>query len=225
VRIVLDSRQFNFSALNNRAVADCTGEMIAFVNNDIEVITPEWLGEMVSYASRPEVGAVGARLLYPNGLLQHGGVILGIGGIAGHNHKGRPRHDVGYFNRAILPQNLSAVTAACMVLRREVFDEVGGFDEDKLSVAFNDVDLCLRIREHGYLNVYDAYAECFHHESVSRGYETTPEKFNRFEGEIEVMKSRWSSVLQDDPYYNPNLTLLHEDFGFAYPPRIQKPWL
>ncbi len=224
VRVVADSRPFNFSALNNKAVAECSGEMVAFVNNDIEVISPEWLGEMVSYAARPEVGAVGARLLYPNGLLQHGGIILGIGGIAGHNHKGRPRHDVGYFNRIILPQNLSAVTAACMVVRRDVFNEVGGFDEEKLSVAFNDVDLCLRIREHGYLNVYDPYAECYHHESVSRGYETTPEKFNRFEGEIETMKTRWADVLLEDPYYNPNLTLLHEDFGFAYPPRVEKPW-
>ncbi len=224
VRVVVDSRPFNFSALNNKAVAECSSEMIAFVNNDIEVISPDWLGELVSYAARSEVGAVGARLLYPNGLLQHGGIILGIGGIAGHNHKGRPRHDVGYFNRIILPQNLSAVTAACMVMRREVFNEVGGFDEDKLSVAFNDVDLCLRIREFGYLNVYDPYAECYHHESVSRGYETTPEKFTRFEGEVETMKLRWAKVLLEDPYYNPNLTLLHEDFGFAYPPRVEKPW-
>jgi glycosyltransferase involved in cell wall biosynthesis len=225
VKVVRDERPFNFSALNNRAVDYCNGSVFAFVNNDIEVITPEWLGELVSYALRPEVGAVGARLLYPNGILQHGGVILGIGGIAGHNHKGRPRHDVGYFNRAILPQNLSAVTAACLVMRKEVFDEVGGFDEEHLAVAFNDVDLCLRIREHGYLNVYNPYAECYHHESVSRGYETTREKFNRFEGEIATMKKRWGTQLAADPYYNPNLTLLAEDFGFAYPPRVTKPWL
>jgi O-antigen biosynthesis protein len=224
IEVFRDEKPFNFSRLNNDAVSRVTSPLIGFINNDIEVIEPKWLDEMVSYAIRPEIGAVGARLLYPHGLLQHGGVILGVGGVAGHSHKGRMRHDVGYFNRIILPQNLSAVTAACMVVRREVFKEVEGFDEDTLAVAFNDVDLCLRIRGKGYRNVYNPHAECFHHESVSRGYETTPEKFARFESELATMQRRWAHVLSNDPYYNPNLTITAEDFGFAFPPRTRKAW-
>lgn len=224
VKILHDEREFNFSRLNNDAVKTIDAPYIAFLNNDLEVITEEWLSEMMSHAVRSGVGAVGARLLYPNGLVQHAGIILGIGGVAGHNHKGRPRHDVGYFNRLILPQNLSAVTAACLVMKRELFEEVGGFDEDTLSVAFNDVDLCLKVRRAGLRIVYTPYAELYHYESASRGYETTPEKFVRFEGEIATMQDRWSELLKNDPYYNPNLTLLHEDFSFAYPPRAPKPW-
>lgn len=224
VRVLRDEQPFNFSRLNNMAVREAKGTLLAFLNNDLEVISPEWLDEMVRYAVLPEVGAVGARLWYPNDLLQHAGVVLGIGGVAGHNHKGIRRGDPGYFNRAILPQNLCAVTAACLVVRREVFEQVGGFDEQELSVAFNDVDLCLRIHAAGFRNVYTPYAELYHHESVSRGYETTPEKFSRFEGEIATMKRRWSKLLQNDPYYNPNLTVLTEDFAFAFPPRVEKPW-
>ena len=179
---------------------------------------------MVAVAMLKGVGGVGARLLYPNNLLQHGGVILGIGGVAGHNHKGRRREDPGYFNRAILPQNLSAVTAACLMLPRRIFDEVGGLDEGALSVGFNDVDLCLKIRKAGYQIVYASYAEFYHFESASRGYENTPEKFRRFEKEVAVMKERWRDILAKDPYYNPNLTLLTEDFQFAFPPRVKKPW-
>lgn len=223
VNILRDVQPFNFSRLNNSAAQVAKGELLAFLNNDLEVISEDWLSEMVSQAVRPEVGAVGARLLFPNGLLQHGGIILGIGGVAGHNHKGRPRHDPGYFNRAVLPQNLSAVTAACLLTRREVFSEVQGFDET-LAVAFNDVDLCLRIRSKGYLIVYDPYAELYHYESASRGYENTPRKFARFEGEVENMKQRWKSELADDPYYNPNLTLLTEDFRLAFPPRRSYAW-
>jgi glycosyltransferase involved in cell wall biosynthesis len=223
VVVVVDQSPFNFSALNNRAVrAAAKGTILAFLNNDLEVIQPGWLTEMVSQCCRPGVGAVGARLLFPNGLLQHGGIILGIGGVAGHNHKGRPRHDPGYFNRIILPQNLSAVTAACLVMPRAVFDEIGGFDAERLSVAFNDVDLCLRVRQKGYRVVYTPYAELYHHESVSRGYETTPEKFARFEAEIGAMKGKWGRTLEMDPYYNPNLTLLAEDFALAFPPRVSR---
>ena len=179
---------------------------------------------MVSHAVRPEVGAVGARLLYPHDLLQHGGIIMGIGGVAGHNHKGKRREDPGYFNRAILTQALSGVTAACLVIRKEIFWQVGGLDEENFAVAFNDVDFCLRVREKGLRNVYCAQAELYHHESASRGLETTPEKFMRFEREVELMKRRWGKTLENDPYYNPNLTLLTEDFAFAFPPRALKPW-
>lgn len=223
-RVIRDERPFNFSRLNNGAVLHARGSIVAFLNNDLEVVAPEWLTEMVALAIRPEVGAVGARLYYPNGLLQHGGVVLGINGVAGHSHKGRRRGDPGNWNRIILPHNVSAVTAACMLVRREVFDEVGGFDEEELAVAFNDVDFCLKVRSKGYVITYQPYAELLHYESVSRGYETTPEKFARFERETEVMKRRWGYELSHDPYYNPNLTLLTEDFTFAFPPRIQYSW-
>ncbi len=223
VKVVRDDRPFNFSALNNLGVQHCTGEIIGFLNNDLEFTDSLWLEKMVVQAIRKEVGAVGARLLFPNNLLQHGGVILGIGGVAGHNHKGRPKEDPGYFNRAILSQNLSAVTAACILVRREVFEQIKGFDE-LLSVAFNDVDLCLRIRKEGYKIVYEPQAELYHHESASRGYENTPEKFARFEREVDFMKSRWGDVLQSDPYYNPNLTNLSEDFALASRPRLKRSW-
>jgi len=167
---------------------------------------------MLEHAQRPEVGAVGARLLYANGRIQHGGVILGIGGVAGHAHKHLPRDLPGYFGRALVIQNFSAVTAACMMVPKRVFEEVGGFDEEHLPVAFGDVDLCLRIRERGYLIVWTPYAELYHHESMSRGYEDTPEKQERFRREIAYMKERWGHILLKDPYYNPNLTLDSEDF-------------
>jgi O-antigen biosynthesis protein len=224
-RIIHDSRVFNFSQLNNNAVAHSQdADIFAFVNNDIEAIDGEWLNEMVSQLTRKDVGAVGARLYFPNDLLQHGGVILGIGGVAGHSHKGRPQQDPGYFNRIILSQSVSAVTAACMLVKRSVFEEVGGFDEENLAVAFNDVDLCLKIRKAGYRIVYCPYAKLYHHESISRGFENTPQKFMRFEREIEVMKKRWGKTLETDPYYNPNLTLLTEDYSYSFPPRRAKEW-
>lgn len=224
VRVIRDDAPFNFSRLNNFAAKHANGTVLAFLNNDLEVITPAWLTEMLSHVCHQNVGAVGARLWYPNGLLQHGGVILGIGGVAGHNHKGQPRSNVGYFNRAILTQNLSAVTAACLLVRKEVFDEVKGFDEERLSVAFNDVDLCIRIREAGYKNVWTPYAELYHYESVSRGYEHTVEKFDRFQNETKSMKERWGTLLMVDPYYNPNLTIQSENFRLAFPPRTLLPW-
>jgi GT2 family glycosyltransferase len=225
VRILRDEGEFNFSRLNNIAVRQAKGVLVGLINNDLEVIEKRWLDELVSYALLPQVGAVGARLYFPNGLLQHGGVILGIGGIAGHSHKGILRSDPGQFNRAILPQCLSAVTAACLVVRKDLYEQVGGLDEVNLKVAFNDVDFCLRLQEAGYLNVYNPYAELWHHESASRGLETTVSKFARFEGEIDYMKQRWEKVLTSDPFYNPNLTLLGEDFSYAYPPRQVWPWV
>lgn len=224
VRVIRDDLPFNFSRLNNLAAKHARGEVLGLLNNDLEVITPEWLSEMVAHAVRPEIGAVGAQLWYPSDLLQHGGVILGIGGVAGHNHKGCRRGDPGYFNRIILPQYFSAVTAACLLMRRSVFEEVGGLNEVDFSVAFNDVDLCLRIGKAGYKLLYTPFAQFYHYESASRGYEDTPEKFDRFEREIAEMKRQWSHVLDCDPYYNPNLTLLSEDFSFAFPPRTVRPW-
>jgi glycosyltransferase involved in cell wall biosynthesis len=219
IRIMHDSRPFNYSELVNSAAERVSGELIGFVNNDIEVISPEWLTEMVSHALRPEVGAVGARLLFPDDTVQHGGVILGIRGIAGHAHKKLSRHAYGYFNRAVLIQGISAVTAACLVIRKEVYFKIGGFNE-VLKTAYNDIDFCLRLREAGYRNIYTPYAELYHHESATRGYDDTTEKQRTLGFEGQYMKKRWNQLLLNDPSYNPNLTLEWEDFSFAWPPRV-----
>ena len=225
VRVLKHDGPFNFSAMNNRGAQIAKGEILAFLNNDLQVASPEWLSEMVSHAVRPEVGAVGAMLQYPAGTIQHAGVVLGIGGVAGHVHKGQPRGLPGYFGRAVLLQNFSAVTAACMVLRRAVFEEAGRLDETNLAVAFNDVDLCLRIRELGYLIVWTPYAQLFHVESASRGPDNVRAQRACFHRETEYMRRRWGSVLTNDPYYNPNLTLERKDFSLAFPPRVRRPWL
>jgi hypothetical protein len=204
---------FNFSRINNFAVRKARGEVLVFLNNDTEVISPNWIQEMLMFAQRPDVAAVGARLLYPDNTIQHAGVILGIGGVAGHAHKTFRRDEPGYVSRLQLAQNLSAVTGACLMVRRAVFDEVGGFDEDFV-VAFNDVDLCMRFRARGYLNVYTPFAQLYHHESKSRGLEDTDEKRRRFQGEVLRFQGRWGEELDaGDPYYNPHLTLEREDFS------------
>ena len=218
VQVIRDDSPFNYSRLNNMAVDIARGELIALVNNDIEVITPEWLSEMVSLACQPGIGAVGARLWYPDGTLQHGGVVLGIGGVAGHAHK-RLAHDRrGYFERAALVQSFSAVTAACLVVKKKHYLAVGGLNAQDLAVAFNDVDFCLRLRESGLRNVWTPYAELFHHESATRGDDIQPEKQARFAAEVQYMLRRWGDSLNHDPAYSPNLTLVHEDFSLAWPP-------
>ena len=219
VRGINYDHDFNFSGINNFAVPHANGDIVALVNNDIEVINPDWLTEMVSYACRLEVGCVGAKLYYSNGRLQHGGVILGIGGVAGHSHKGYASKANGYFSRLKLTQNLSAVTAACLVVRKKVYEKVGGFDEQNLKVAFNDVDFCLKVRELGLNNVWTPYAEMYHLESESRGQEDNPEKQERFVSEVHHMIACWGQKLLNDPYYNPNLTLEADDFSLAWPPR------
>lgn len=220
IRILRDDRPFNYSALNNVAVKQARGDFVCLLNNDIEVITAEWLSEMVSIGIQPGVGAVGARLWYPDDRLQHGGVVLGIGGVAGHAHKGYRKGDRGYFGRAALIQSFSAVTGACLLVRKSAFEQVGGLNETELAVAFNDVDFCLRLREAGYRNVWTPYAELYHHESASRGYEDSPEKQARFSREVRYMLVRWGPLLPQDPAYNPNLTLVHEDFRWSWPPRL-----
>ncbi len=220
VRRIEDPGPFNFSRINNDAARKALGEYFLFLNNDIEVITPDWLGELVSHAMRPGIGSVGARLWYPNNTIQHAGLVL-VAGLAAHAHHGRPRGNDGYFSRAGLIQSLSAVTAACVCVPKKVFEEIGGFDET-LAVAFNDVDLCLRIQSRGYRNVYTPYAELYHHESASRGYENTPEKRIRFEKEANILRERWLPILLNDPYYNPNLSLSGEPFTLAWPPRVEK---
>ena len=225
VRILSYDRPFNYSAINNLAAFEATGPLLCLLNNDIEVIAPDWLTEMASHAVRPGIGAVGAMLYYPDDAIQHAGVITGIGGVAGHAHLRLSRGDPGYFGRAALVQNLSAVTAACMVMPRRLYHQLAGLNETELAVAFNDVDLCLRIREAGYRIVWTPHAQLYHHESASRGPDTDPDKIERFRAEVAYMMRRWGHVLDRDPYYNPNLRLDGADFGLAFPPRITKRWL
>lgn len=220
ISIIRDERPFNYSALNNLAVKHARGELIGLINNDVEVISPDWLAELVSHASRPEIGAVGACLWYPNNTLQHGGLVLGLGGVAGYPHRQMPRYGKGYFGRAAVIQSFSAVTAACLVIKKAIFEEVGGLNEIDLPVAFNDVDFCLRVREAGYRNLWTPFAELYHHESATRGFEDTHEKLARFNLETEYMKQRWGDKLINDPAYNPNLTLIYSDFSLACPPRL-----
>jgi glycosyltransferase involved in cell wall biosynthesis len=221
IRVIRDDRPFNYSALNNAAVKLARGEIVGLINNDIEVISLDWLSEMVGHALRPEVGAVGARLWYANDTLQHGGVIISLGGVAAHSHKHLQRGSPGYVGRASLTQSLSAVTAACLLIRKSIFNSLGGLNEIDLQIAYNDVDFCLRVRDAGYRNIWTPYAELYHHESATRGYEDTPEKKARFEKETAYMKRSWGKVLHYDPAYSPNLTLDYEDFSFAWPPRVE----
>jgi GT2 family glycosyltransferase len=208
-----DNRPFNFAQLNNSAVSKANGEHVLFLNNDTEVINPEWLSSMVEHIQRSEVGAVGAKLLFSNGLVQHAGVIMGLGGVAGHYQRLMDANSHGYVGRLDLVQNLSACTGACLLVKRNLFLEVDGFDEENLKVAFNDIDLCLKFRSKGFLVVYTPYALLYHYESISRGPDNTTENYPRFLGECEYMKKRWPEVIARDPYYNPNLTLEREDCG------------
>jgi GT2 family glycosyltransferase len=223
-RVLRYDAPFNYSAINNFAVREARGELICLLNNDIEVITPEWLDELVSHAVKPGVGAVGAKLLYPDGRLQHAGVLMGLHGVAGHVFRLLGRNQEGYFGRPQVAQAIGGCTGACLLMRKEHFLQVGGLDEERLRVAFNDVDLCLKLLDAGLRNVYTPWAELVHHESVSRGYEDTPEKQARFKGEIEVMLGRWGDKLRSDPAYNPNLSLESFTMELAWPPRARKPW-
>lgn len=213
VRVVHWEREFNYSAINNFGAQYARGEYLLLLNNDTEVITPDWIEQMLMFCQRKDVGATGAMLYYPDDTIQHAGVIVGLGGVAGHSHKYFKRGEHGYAYRLTLAQNLSAVTAACMMVRRAVWNELDGLDEE-FAVAFNDVDFCMRIRKAGYLIVWTPYAELYHYESKSRGLEDTPEKQARFAGEIQRFQSRWAAELAaGDPYYNLNLTLEREDFS------------
>jgi GT2 family glycosyltransferase len=222
-RVVRYDKPFNYSAINNLAVREARGEIVGLLNNDLEVINPDWLDEMASQALRPEIGCVGAMLYYHDETIQHAGCVLGVGGVAGHAFKTFLRGDEGKFNRARLVQNYSAVTAACLVVRKSVYEQVGGLDEQALAVAFNDVDFCLKVRAAGYRNLWTPFAEFYHHESATRGDDDTSEKAGRFRFEVETMLRRWGPILRQDPAYNPNLTLEHEDFSLASPPRPAVP--
>ena len=219
-RIIDYPYPFNYADMNNKAVEYAQGEIIGLLNNDLEVINTGWLTEMVSHAVRPEVGIVGARLWYPNNTLQHAGVLIGIGGSAGHAHKGFDSASLGYCGRAALIQNYSAVTGACMLMRKPCFYAAGGLNAEHLKVALNDVDLCLKMNQLNLRVVWTPYAELYHHESISRGYEDTPEKKARYEGEKAYMREHWGAFFANDPAYSPNLTLDAEDFSYAWPPRV-----
>lgn len=217
-RVLVYDAPFNYSVINNWAVERSDGEILCLLNNDIEVISEDWLEEMAGHAWRPDVGAVGAMLYYPDDRIQHAGVILGVGGVANHAYAGQLRGHAGHGARAKVAQDLSAVTGACLVVRRSVYLQLGGLDE-RLQVAFNDIDFCLRLREAGYLNVWTPFAELYHHESASRGNDLAPEKLQRFLGEVRHMEERWRDWLQNDPAYNPNLSLSDLNSGLAFPPR------
>jgi glycosyltransferase involved in cell wall biosynthesis len=222
IRVQQDDRPFNYSALNNAAAKLAQGEVLGLLNNDLEVISPDWLSEMVSIALQSKVGAVGAKLLFPNDTIQHGGVVLGLGParVAGHaNYKAANKY-FGYFGRKVLISSFSAVSAACLVIRKSIYEEIGGLNEVDLKVAFNDVDFCLRLREAGYRNIFTPYAELYHHESATRGFEDSEEKKARFNSEAQYMKDRWGDLLLNDPAYSPNLTLDYGDFSYAWPPRL-----
>ena len=220
VTVIRDESPFNYPAINNRAVARSGGGAVCLLNDDTEVINGDWLDEMVGQLLQPGVGAVGAKLYYGNGLVQHAGVVLGIGGVAGHVHKLADRLSFADHGRMQLPRNYSAVTAACMLVRREAWDHVGGMDDVNLPVAFNDIDFCLRLRESGWRVVWTPYAELTHYESISRGLDTEGPAAVRFAGETKYMKQRWSSILRNDPAYNPNLTLIREDATLSWPTRV-----
>ena len=213
VRVVRWEREFNYSAINNFGETFARGEYLLFLNNDTELIAPSFIEEMLGLCQRGDVGAVGARLLYQDNTIQHAGVVVGFGGIAGHTFIGLHQAENSYFHRAMSTQDYSAVTAACMMTKKSLFEQVGGFSEE-LAIAFNDIDYCMKVRAAGKLVVYNPYALLYHYESKSRGLEDTPEKVARFNREIRIFADKWPEILRDgDPYYNPNLTLRKSNFA------------
>jgi O-antigen biosynthesis protein len=219
--LVYEDQPYNFSWLNNWAVREAAGAVLCFMNDDIEVITPDWLEKLVARLQLDRVAAVAPILYFPDDRIQHAGVIFGIGRVAGHAFIGQQRGSGGYFGRAALEQDFSCVTAACMVARRDVFDQLNGFNED-LSVAFNDVDLCIRMRRAGWRILFTPQVEMYHHESASLGRHDSPERKAQFGREVDMMRRMWGEVLDHDPFYNPNLSLTSHNFTLAFPPRVAR---
>ncbi|MDY6866919.1 MAG: glycosyltransferase family 2 protein [Chloroflexota bacterium] len=215
---------FNYSAINNFAVQHAGGDVLVFMNNDIEVISPYWLDEMVSHAIRPDIGAVGALLYYDDNTIQHAGVILGAGGVAGHAYLNWHRKDFLQKTGVFVVRNYSAVTGACMAVEKRKFEDVGRFNEKQLPIIFNDVDFCLRLLENDYRNLLTPYAELYHHESASRGHDSTTKQRNKHKQEQRYMLKKWGTMLKNDPAYNPNLALSRNAFSLAFPPRVRSPW-
>lgn len=217
IRFVEHNVPFNFSGICNYGVSQAKGDYIVLLNNDVEIITPDWIENMLQHAQRDNIGAVGCKLLFPDGRIQHAGIVAGMVGAAGHPHKLFPESHIGYHGRLHMVSNVSAVTGAMMMMSKTKFDEVGGLDADKLAVAYNDVDLCLKLIDKGYFNVFTPYAKAIHHESVSRGYEDTDEKMQRLLKEQRHFLDRWQSFLEKgDPFYNPNLSLKNERFSLNF---------
>lgn len=222
-RVLEWSAPFNYAALNNFAAGQCRGELLLFLNNDVEAINTDWLDRLVEHALRPEIGAVGGKLYYPCGTIQHAGLVLGIRGTAGHSHRNHRGKSYGYCHRLISTQNVSAVTGACLMMRKAVFEQIGGFDE-QFSVEFNDVDLCLKVRTEGYHIVWTPHARLWHHECKTRGSRNTVEKRSLYEKERTLFETKWGKVIRNgDPYYNPNLTLEDESFTLARRSRMTRP--
>ena len=222
IRLLRWKKEFNYSAINNYGVRHANGEYLLFLNNDVTVITPGWIRELLGVCQRPEVGAAGVKLIYPDNTIQHAGCVIGLGGIAGHMFVDMPANRTGYLHKASILQDMSAVTAACMMMKRTAFEETGGFTE-KLSVAFNDVDLCLKVRKNHKLIVYDPYVQLYHMESKTRGAEDNKEKVRRFQEEIEYMRCQWIDILKKgDPYYNKNLSLTKWNYSLRPLPGMTK---
>ena len=215
IKIVTYQGKFNYSAVNNLGETYAQGEYILLLNNDTEVITVNWMEELLMYAQREDVGAVGAKLYYPNKTIQHAGVVLGLGAhrTAGHSHYGCNKQNLGYMGRLCYAQNVSAVTGACLLVKKALFEQVGGLDES-FEISLNDVDFCLKLREKDLLNVFTPFCELYHYESVSRGLDNEGEKAKRYNEESERFREKWKSVLEKgDPYYNPNFSLDRSDFS------------
>jgi GT2 family glycosyltransferase len=224
VRVLRYAQPFNFSAINNYAANQANGEVLCLLNNDTEVISSDWMEEMLGHLVQERVGIVGAKLYYPDGRVQHAGDVVGVGGIAAHLHASIERDHPGYGRRAVLVQELSAVTGACLMTWRSLYLQLGGLNERHLPVAFNDVDYCLRVWEAGYRVIWTPYAELYHHESLSRGQDLTPDKKVRIRSEEAYMRSRWKHVLQHDPFYNPNFSYNRPDFSLSHAPIVPTPW-
>lgn len=225
VSVLSYNQPFNYSAINNFAVSQAKGSLICLLNNDTEVISTDWLEVMVGAIQQPQVAIVGAKLFYSDGRVQHAGDVVGPGGCADHLHSRLAGDAPGYMKRAIVPQDLSAVTAACLLTHKAIFTQLGGLNETALKVAFNDVDYCLRVRAAGYRVVFTPYAKLYHHESVSRGIDDSPEKQKRANVEVRYMQQTWQEVMQNDPFYHPNLNYARPDFKLSAAPRAVKPWL
>lgn len=224
VKILPFSGPFNYSKMNNFAARSAAGPLLLFLNNDVSVIDGNWMDEMASLAVQPEVGAVGAKLLYPDGRVQHAGVICGVGGVAGHLFHLLDPTAGGYMGRAVMTSRISAVTGACLMIRKVLFEAVGGFDESDLKVAFNDVDLCLKVDQAGYSNIFAAQVVLYHHESASRGSDQIPKNIERFVREARFMIEKWGDRLTTDPFYNANFDPRRSDFALAWPPRHLDSW-
>ncbi|WP_244109368.1 glycosyltransferase family 2 protein [Burkholderia anthina] len=224
VRVLSFDEPFNYSRINNMAIAEAKGELVCLLNNDTEVISPDWLGEMAGMLLSAGVGAVGAKLLYGDGTVQHAGDTVGPGGCADHLHNGIGRDEPGYMSRALVAQDLSAVTAACLLTKKSIYLSVNGLDEVNLKVAFNDVDYCLRVRNTGLRVVWTPHALLYHHESISRGKDEAPAQKRRFRAEVNYMRKRWAHLMHHDPHYNPNLNYFQPDFSLSAIPRVSQPW-